>query len=159
MRKIPLVAAVAVIVFVFGGAPLSAASKAPVNLGQTVTNKGTKDVSTKSKATVQEDLDDKYFTPTFIKAKAGEKITFKVTNEGSLPHTFTSDELSVDKQVDPGKSVKFTVKVPGTGAVFQFHCAFHEASGMVGAVYTKAGGSTGTKSSSDSTSSESGYGY
>ena len=91
-------------------------------LGQKVNIKGTKDVSSKSSATIEEELDDKYFDPTFIKAKAGEKITFEVENEGNLPHTFTSDELSVDKQVKPGKSAKFTVTVPSDGAVFQFHC-------------------------------------
>jgi plastocyanin len=85
--------------------------------------------------------DDKYFDPTFIKAKAGEKITFKVKNEGSLEHTFTSDDLSVDKTLEPVKSATITVKVPSSGAVFQFHCQFHETSGMVGAVYTKAGAS------------------
>ncbi len=111
MRTISLVA-VAALVFVFTAAPLSAASKAPVKLGQKVTIKGTKDVSSKSSASVEEELDDKYFNPTFIKAKAGEKITFTVKNEGKLPHTFTSDDLSIDKQVDPGKSTKFTADGP-----------------------------------------------
>jgi plastocyanin len=147
------VAAATALVFVFAGAPASASSKAPVKLGQKVTIKGTKDVSSKSRAKLEEELDDKYFNPTFIKAKAGEKITFKVKNEGSLPHTFTSDALSIDKQINPGKSTTFTVTVPSDGAVFQFHCQFHESLGMVGAVYTTAGASassSGTKSSSSS---------
>ena len=138
-KSIPVVAAVTALVFVFAGAPASASSKAPVKLGQKVTVKGTKDVSSKSSATLEEELDDKYFNPTFIHAKAGEKITFEVKNEGSLAHTFTSDDLSIDKQINPGKSKKFTVTVPSDGAVFQFHCQFHEALGMVGAVYIKAG--------------------
>jgi plastocyanin len=141
MRSIPVVAALTALVFACAGAPASASAKAPVRLGQKVTVKGTKNVSSKSKATLEEELDDKYFNPTFIKAKAGEKITFEVKNEGSLPHTFTSDDLSINKQVNPGKSTKFTVRVPSSGEVFQFHCEFHEFSGMVGAVYTKAGAS------------------
>lgn len=153
MRTVLPVAAVAALVLVFAGAPASASSKAPVKLGQKVTVKGTKDVSSKSSATFEEELDDKYFSPTFIKAKAGEKITFEVKNEGSLEHTFTSDDLSIDKEVKPGKSTKFTVTVPSDGAVFQFHCQYHQDAGMVGAVYTKAGArasSSATKSSSSS---------
>ena len=34
---------------------------------------------------------------------------------------------------------KFTVTVPSSGPVFQFHCRFHESLGMAGAVFTKAG--------------------
>jgi plastocyanin len=141
MRTIPLVAALAAVMFVFTAAPVSAASKPPVTLGQKVTNKGTKDVSSKSTAKFEMELDDKYFEPTFIKAKPGEKLTLELKNEGSLPHTFTSDTLAVDQQVDPGKSMTIKVTVPSSGKVFQFHCDFHEDAGMVGAVYTKAGAS------------------
>jgi plastocyanin len=162
-RTIPLVVAVAALVFVFTAAPVSAASKAPVKLGQKVTIKGTKDVSSKSSAKLTMELDDKYFAPTFIKAKAGEKITLEMENDGNLPHTFTSDGLAVDQQVDPGKSAKLTFTVPSNGQVFQFHCTFHETAGMVGGVYTKAGASANaTPTSPTATNSSSGagsYGY
>jgi plastocyanin len=159
-RTIPLVAAVAALVFVFTAAPVSAAAKAPVKLGQKVNIKGSTDVSSKSSATVEVEQDDFYFKPTFIKAKAGEKITFKVKNEGGTDHTFTSDDLSVDKTLAPGKSAKFTVTVPSDGQVFQFHCDFHESAGMAGAVYTKAGASATSDSTATNSSSSSGsYGY
>jgi plastocyanin len=161
MRKILGLAVVAAVVFVVAGAPLSAAEKAPVKLDQKVVNKGSTDVSSKSSAKIEEELDDKYFKPTFIKAKAGEKITITAKNEGGLPHTFTSDDLSVDKELQPGKSAKFTITVPSKGAVFQFHCDFHQGSGMVGAVYTKAGArasSSGATNSSKSGSSNSNSG-
>jgi plastocyanin len=158
MRTLPLVAAVAALMFVFTAGPVSAASKTPVKLGQKVTNKGSTDVSSKSSATVEVELDDFYFKPTFIKAKAGEKITFKVENEGDTDHTFTSDDLSVDKTLAPGKSSKFTVTVPSDGAVFQYHCQFHEAMGMAGAVYTKAG-SSATPTATNSSSGSGSYGY
>jgi plastocyanin len=158
MRTLPLVAAVAALTFVFTAGPASAASKAPVKLGQKVTNKGGTDVSSKSSATLEVELDDFYFKPTFIKAKAGEKITFTVKNEGSTDHTFTSDDLSIDKTLAPGKSTKFTVTVPSSGAVFQFHCQFHEARGMAGAVYTKAGASANSTATNSSSGSGS-YGY
>jgi plastocyanin len=159
-RTIPLLAVVAGLVFVFTAAPVSAASKAPVTLDQKVTNKGTKDVSSKSSTKLEVEMDDKYFNPTFIKAKAGEKITLELKNEGSLPHTFTSDTLAVDKQVDPGKSAKLTITVPSDGQVFQFHCDVHESAGMAGAVYTKAGASATSSSNATNSSSSSGsYGY
>jgi plastocyanin len=99
-------------------------------------------VSGQSKAKLEVELDDEfYFKPTFIKAKAGQKITITAKNEGGADHTFSSDTLKVDKEVAPGKSKTFTVTVPSSGAVFQFHCDFHEALGMVGGVFTKAGAS------------------
>jgi plastocyanin len=155
MRKISVVAAAAaLLVFVFGGAlPAGAKSKPPMSLGQQVNNKGSKDVSTKSKATLEVELDDYYFQPTFIKAKPGEQLTLKVKNDGSTEHTFTSDALSVDKQLAPEKSVKFTITVPSSGEVFQFHCQFHEAMGMVGAVYTAAGAAASSSSSGAGTGS------
>jgi plastocyanin len=158
MRTIPLVAAAVALMVVFTGGPVSAASKTPVKLGQKVTNKGSADVSSKSSATLEVEMDDFYFKPTFIKAKAGEKITIKAENEGDTDHTFTSDDLSVNKTLAPGKSAKFTVTVPSDGAVFQFHCDFHEAMGMAGAVYTKAG-SSASPAATNSSSSSGSYGY
>jgi plastocyanin len=158
MRKILSVAAVAAVVFVFADAPVSAAAKAPVDVGEKVTNKGTKNVSGKTNAKIEEELDDKYFKPTFIKAKAGQTIAITAKNEGSLPHTFTSDALSVDKELQPGKTAKFTITVPSSGEAFQFHCTFHESQGMVGAVFTKAGASvSGSATNSSASSGAPGY--
>jgi plastocyanin len=157
MKQLPGIVAAAVAVLVFSGVPAGAASKPPVDLGEKVNNKGSKDVSSKSKATIEAELDDNYYKPTFIKAKAGEKITFELENEGDNTHTFTSDDLSVDKQLSPGKKAKFTITVPSSGAVFQFHCEFHQTLGMRGAVYTTAG-ATSTPAT-NSSSSSSGYGY
>jgi plastocyanin len=75
-----------------------------------------------------------------VKVKPGEKVTIELKNEGSATHTFTSDALNVDQQVSAGKSKKFTVTVPSSGAAFQFHCDFHEGKGMQGAFFTKTGG-------------------
>ncbi len=151
--------AVVALVAVFTAVPAVAASKPPITFDQKVNFKGNKDVSKKSSATIESELDDKYFEPTTIKAKAGEKITFELDNEGKLAHTFTSDVLGVDKELQPGKSAKVTVTVPSGGTVFQFHCSFHEAEGMVGAVYTKAGAratNSATTSGADLKPSDSG---
>ena len=78
--------------------------KAPVKLGQKVTIKGTKDVSSKSSATLEVELDDKYFNPTFIKAKAGEKITFEA-EERRQPPAHVHVRRPVDRQADRSRQV------------------------------------------------------
>jgi plastocyanin len=132
-------AGVAALVSVFAAVPAEAANKPPVSLGQKVNFEGKKDVSKKSSATIEEELDDKYFEPTFVKAKAGAKLTFKLNNEGKLPHTFTSDELGVDTELQPGQSADVKITVPDSGQVFKIYCSLHETDGMVGGIYTKAG--------------------
>ena len=62
-----------------------------MKLSGTVNIEGTADVSKKTSPTLEMELDNFYFEPTFVKAKKGETITFDLTNEGSAPHTFTSD--------------------------------------------------------------------
>ena len=135
-----------------------------MKLGQKVNVKGTKDVSSKSTAKLDMELDDFYFAPTFVKAKAGEKITLEIENEGNAPPHVHVRRAGVDQQVDPGKSAKLTFTVPSDGQVFQFHCTFHESTGMVGGVYTKAGASatstgTPTPAATNSSSGSGSYGY
>jgi plastocyanin len=140
MRKLcTLLAASALGMAVVGVAPAAAKTSKPVTLSGKVNSKGTKNISTKSAATLELEADDFYFNPTFVKVKPGEKVTITLKNEGSATHTFASDALSIDQQVSAGKSKKFTVTVPSSGSAFQFHCTFHESMGMQGAFYTKAG--------------------
>src|SRR3954451_2051002 len=151
MRKLLILAAVsALAVGLFAVAPASAKTTKPVTLDGKVNVHGTKDVSSKSKASLELEADDYYFSPTFIKVKAGQKVTITVKNEGSAPHTFTSDALSVDQQVSPGKSKKLTLTVPDSPKAFEFHCNFHGNMGMRGAFYTAAGAKVTTAASSSS---------
>ncbi|HXY95174.1 MAG TPA: cupredoxin domain-containing protein [Acidimicrobiia bacterium] len=151
MKKLLGAAAATALLFAFGGPAASAAQKAPVDLGQKVNNHGTKDVSGKSSASLTLEQDDKYFEPTFIKVQPGEKLTITLKNEGKLAHTFTSTALKVDKEVQPDKKAKVTVTVPSTGAAFQFHCDFHESSGMAGAMFTTAGASVSSSGATATT--------
>jgi plastocyanin len=140
MRRVCiLLAASALALGLMGVAPAGAKPSKPVTLDGKVNNKGTKDISKKTSATIEVEADDYYFKPTFMKVQPGEKVTIEFKNEGSTTHTFTSDALSVDQQLSAGKSKKFTVTVPSSGAAFQFHCDFHESMGMQGAFFTKAG--------------------
>jgi plastocyanin len=123
----------------FGGGGASAVSSPPVDLGQQVNNKGTKDVSAKTSAKFEVELDDFYFKPTFIKVQPGEKLTLKIHNEGTTAHTFTSDALGVDKVFQPDKKGTVKITVPSDATVAQFHCDFHGQMGMDGAIFTAAG--------------------
>lgn len=108
----------------------SSSSKPPVNLGGTVTDKGTKTVSGSS---IEVEADDLYFKPTFIEAKPGATITLELKNEGKAAHTFTSDQLHVDQMLNPEQSASVKVTVPASGFV-EFHCKFHGSLGMRGAI-------------------------
>jgi plastocyanin len=125
------------------GATTTAASEAPVKLEGTVNDKGTKDISGDgADAKLALELDDNYFSPTFIKAEPGAKVTVELENEGDNPHTFTLDDGSVDQQVEPGAKETVTITVPEDGSL-RFSCDFHGSMGMQGAFYTGTGSSGG----------------
>jgi plastocyanin len=95
-----------------------------------VNSHGTKTVTG---TTVEIDAGDYFFSPTFIKAKAGTKLTVELKNIGKATHTFTSPKLNVDQQLAPGQTMTVTITVPSSGAS-EFHCTFHQSLGMQGAV-------------------------
>jgi plastocyanin len=145
MRRVWIVLAGVLTAIGFVGAgvgvgPAGAKTSKPVNVDGKVNVKGTKDISSKSAATIDMEADDYYFEPTFVKVKPGEKVTIELENEGNASHTFTSDSLNIDQQVAPDKKAKFTLTVPSDGTAFEFHCSFHQDMGMQGAFFTKKGG-------------------
>jgi plastocyanin len=109
----------------------------PVTLSGKVTNKGTKDVSTKGTVSMELELDNFYFQPTFIKVAPGQKLTLEIKNEGSVPHTFTAPSLNIDKELQPDTKMDVTVTMPMSGNV-PFYCRFHKDNGMQGAIYMTA---------------------
>lgn len=136
-------------------------TKEPVKLTGTTNNHGGEDVSGKDDAEVELELDNFYFAPTYIKAKGGQKVTVKLKNEGSTPHTFTMAD-GPDEQLAPGDTKTVTVTAP-SGQVLVYYCRFHQGQGMQGAFYEHAGDSAGTGASGSSgggsTSTSGGYGY
>jgi plastocyanin len=115
--------------------PTTPSSQSSTPAGSTaspLTNKGTKDVGSMSNFTVE--ADDFYFEPTFIKVKAGQKLSLEVENEGSAQHTFTITSLNIDKTIDPGKKVEVEITFTGP-ADLAFFCRFHGSSGMRGAFF------------------------
>jgi len=116
----------------------SGGKTAPVSLPGSVNNHGTKDVSASgASGTLGLEADDFYFSPTFVKAAGGEKITVEFKNEGKASHTFTSPTLGVDKELAPGEKASIDVTMPASGDA-AFFCRFHQGSGMQGAFFTGA---------------------
>jgi plastocyanin len=126
----------------------TAASEPPVSLEGRVNDHGSADLGSSTDLDVE--LDDSYFSPTFVNAEPGSTVTVTLTNEGDAPHTFTIDDLDVDEELQPGTSVTVEVELPDEGTL-AYYCRFHVGGGMQGAFVvsdaapagTAAGGSGG----------------
>jgi plastocyanin len=106
--------------------------EAPVKLDGAVTVKASADLPDSGELELE--VDDSYFEPTFVKAKAGSKVTVKLKREGTLPHTFTIDDAKVDQMLEAGATATVTFTMPASGHL-NFYCKFHKATGMQGAFY------------------------
>lgn len=117
-----------------GSSTSTPASSVPpgVTLSGSVNAHGT---STASGDTIELEVDDFYFSPTFIKVEPGKKYQVKVKNEGAKFHTFTSSSLGIDEQLSPGTEKTVTVTAPASGSA-EFICTPHAGMGMRGAFYT-----------------------
>ncbi len=118
------------------GATTAAKTKPPVKLSGEVDNHGKTKVSG---GAVTIEQGDYFFTPTFLKGKAGSTVHVTVKNEGDAEHTFTIDKQHIDEQLAPGDSVQVDVVIPARGKSAAFYCRFHVGSGMQGAFYSKRG--------------------
>lgn len=103
--------------------------------GEQANDHGTEEVSEES--SLEFELDDFYFQPTVLQGEAGQTITLEAFNEGDQTHTFTSDELGVDEEFEPGAEASFQITFPESGRVV-FECRFHAGQGMRGAVEVAA---------------------
>ena len=83
------------------------------------------------------------FTPNKFEAKVGQKLTFKVTNKGTVEHNFVilspdgSQELAkITTQPGETKTLEFT---PTEAVTYQIDCniAGHKEAGMVGELVVK----------------------
>jgi plastocyanin len=141
------------------GSSSGSSAGAPVSLpGKTNTEGDGKGDATSGSISVE--LEDFYMNPTYIKATAGGKVKLSLKNTGGTAHTFTSSALGVDETLQPGASKDVEVTLPASGAT-EFHCRFHQSSGMQGAFFfnegdTLAGGS-GSGSGASSSESSSTY--
>ena len=130
MRRI--VASLAVLALFLGGCADDEPEQSapPVSLPGEVSDHGT----AKAENDMEIELGDLYFGPTFIAAKAGQKFSVELHNEGSARHTFTSGDLGVDLELPGGDRRTISLTAPASGTA-SFHCRFHEGQGMQGAVF------------------------
>jgi uncharacterized cupredoxin-like copper-binding protein len=67
---------------------------------------------------------DNYFKPKGIVGDVGETVTVKLENEGKLKHNFSVPLLGLVQDVEPGKTVEVTVKIPPRNDAV-FFCKYH----------------------------------
>lgn len=94
---------------------------------------------------------DTYFQPSQLTGTFGQTMEVTIKNEGKLPHTFTIDELRVDQEVAPGKSITLKVS-PAEPGEFNFYCKYHVASGMRGSLLVQRQGGASTPAAAPSAS-------
>ena len=92
-------------------------------------------IKTVTSSDVEIDLSDFYFGPTFINAKAGSTLHARLTNKGTMPHTFTIDSLKIDEVLQPGDTATVDITVPAAGSSVPVYCKYHKGSGMQGAIF------------------------
>jgi plastocyanin len=63
------------------------------------------------------------YTPTAVPLKAGQKVTFVVTNGDQIEHNLTVKDLKINADVAGGKTTKATA-TPAAGT-YEFHCEYH----------------------------------
>jgi plastocyanin len=143
----------------------------PASLSGKVNDHGTTDLTgAGSTPSVDMELDDNYFGPTFVEVAPGATVKLELKNEGSRQHTVTTAN-GVDVVVDPGATGEAVLTAPTSGQL-DFYCRFHKNTGMQGSVVVTstasgaggapaAGPSSSASSSTTSTTkaSSGGYGY
>src|SRR5258706_16299405 len=90
---------------------------------------GTADVSGAEKVTVQ--LGDRFFDPTVIRGKPGQKLTLALENKSNSSHTFTTADGLADIEVKPMSFAEGKITLPQSGNLL-FFCKVDKDLGMVG---------------------------
>ena len=124
------------------GAP-SGTSKSITLGGVTYADHGTKDVRTRARLELE--ADDYYFSPTFLRGKPGQKLTLVVESEASTLHNISLPALGIDKDIPPKGKVQVDVTFPASG-VLAFSCKFHGPLGMNGQLLAGDAAPSGARS-------------
>ena len=80
---------------------------------------------------IELELDDYYFSPTFVRGVPGQSLTLEIENESGTLHNLSIPGQTIDLDVVPKGKATVSVLFPASG-VLQFHCKFHSALGMNG---------------------------
>jgi len=111
--------------------------------GVTYADHGTKDVRTRARLELE--ADDYYFSPTFLRGKPGQKLTLVVESEASTLHNISLPALGIDKDIPPKGKVQVDVTFPASG-VLAFSCKFHGPLGMNGQLLAGDAAPSGARS-------------
>jgi plastocyanin len=104
-------------------------------------------------------IDDSFFDPKELTAKAGQPLTVELQNNGNAPHTFTIDALNIEETLDPGQKATVTL-TPKQDGTMQFYCRFHRSQGMEGTLTVGSGSASSLSGPSPTQSAgSSGSGY
>ncbi|MGA7271652.1 MAG: cupredoxin domain-containing protein [Acidimicrobiia bacterium] len=107
----------------------------PVSLEGQVNDHGQ---ATVEGGSIEVELDNFYFDPTFIAAEPGATVEVELTNKGTTSHTFTVESQNIDIELKPGQSETVEVTIPQSGNL-NFFCRFHVGQGMQGAFFPAGG--------------------
>jgi plastocyanin len=119
------------------GAGCTTAPLPPVAMTGRVVEKGRADVTAAGgDVRLAMDSGDDYFSPTYVTARAGARVTLDITNVGTIAHTFTIDSAHIDRTFGrKGDRTTVSVVVPAAGQALVFSCKYHRDEGMQGALY------------------------
>ncbi|QHW31006.1 hypothetical protein GZH47_09175 [Paenibacillus rhizovicinus] len=77
---------------------------------------------TSGSQTIKLTLTEFSFSQKEITVKKGETVHFVLTNAGAYPHDINSEELALDKDVDPGQTAEFDWTAPDKAGTYQVIC-------------------------------------
>ncbi len=77
--------------------------------------------------------EDYYFEPTFLRARASQRLRLSVLNRAGTLHNLTIPALGIDRDVPPSARVDVDLNVPAAGSLL-FFCKFHGPLGQNGRV-------------------------
>jgi plastocyanin len=84
-----------------------------------------------------EGTDNLVFKPDTITVKPGQTVELTLVNKGKLPHTFTVPDLSIEVQMLPGETNKFTFTAPKAGEYRFISGALQDLDTMKGTIIVK----------------------
>ncbi|MHB8512518.1 MAG: cupredoxin domain-containing protein [Actinomycetota bacterium] len=118
--------------------PSSSATALPTAITQPFNNGGTANVGSVKTIKIEAGNGGFSFSPSILVGKPGEHLNITVTNVGSVHHNFTLAAQKINSDMNaPGTTITVNVVFPQSGSL-QFHCEYHESSGMKGALEVSA---------------------
>jgi plastocyanin len=122
---------------------------------------GTSDA--KGKDELEFEADSFYFSPTFVRGNAAQKLKLEIENESGDLHNLSIESLGIDTDIPARGKVTVEVTFPDSGVAL-FFCKYHANSGMrgellVGDASPAAVQASGVGNTTTASGAGNGYGY